>query len=463
MHGISSILIVGALLPLLIHSSATFGADQSAVESQRFDPCASTDDLSFSTSAALNKVLLEIDSFPGTSDMLQAHFEIMKTLQGTLNYCGIERRLRQLKAKTYLLAVPYEAVSGPTRAYSLSFPMPRFPTWSRIPKYSVWYERNGEVAAKKKLIDSGMVEADNLINLNRAGVLIPASNKHALYTTIESPNRTGLNPTYDGLYRTLEKYRASGALTNEYNPMLMQAASDYLSRQDPKIKFSINEAPSGELLQFYVIEKDPERILSYFPCNCAFVPRSNLIICDKKLLAALANWVTYGKGTKNLPSQVHLMNDAIADLLLYWLVGHEIGHFTLKHEYDARFLGFGSPTLPAVPPSVPITKQIETDADGFALQHMPASVQGWGHMATNFIIQQLVAHAKLNTATATAGDTKQIVVREPAYGHPNFLLRAYSLKEATGAVDFLLEQHQANTVSDPARGATLPGICTLAQ
>lgn len=450
-----------ALLALLTFSSVAFGAEQPAEEKQQFDPCAATDDLSFSTSTALNKVLLEIDSFPNTSDMLQAHLEVMKTLRGTLNYCGIERRLRQLKAKTYLLAVPYEAVSGPTRDFSLTFPMPRFPTWSRIPKYAVWYERKGEAAARKKLIDSGMNEVENLNNLNRAGVLIPASNKHSLYTTVESPRRSGLNSTYEGLYRTLERYRASGALTNEYNPMLMHAANDYLSKQEPKIKFSINDTPTGDLLQLYVIDKDPERILSYFPCNCAFVPHTNLILCDKKLLAALSSWVNYGKGTKDLPSQIHLMNDAIADLLLYWLVGHEIGHFTLKHEYDATFLAFGSPRLPVASPSAPITKRIEIEADAFALKHMPPNVQGWGHMSTNFIIQQLVAHAR--RYTATSGDTEQILVREPEHGHPNFLLRAYSLKEATGAVDFLLEQHQANTVSDPAKGASLPGVCALAQ
>jgi hypothetical protein len=104
---------------------------------------------------------------------------------------------------------------------------------------------------------------------------------------------------------------------------------------------------------------------------------------------------------------------------------------------------------------------MEARADAFAFQHMPDVAKTWGHMATNYIIQQLVAIAKQRAGTAD-DEHSPIKISDREFGHPNMLLRAYSLKAATGAVDFLLEQYEQETVIDGA-GTWFPGICSLAQ
>jgi hypothetical protein len=105
---------------------------------------------------------------------------------------------------------------------------------------------------------------------------------------------------------------------------------------------------------------------------------------------------------------------------------------------------------------------MEVRADRFAFEHMPSNLKGWSHMATNQIIQDLVRLAK--EWSRTRGDqAEHIVVHESAYGHPNLLSRAYALKEAAGAVDFLLEQYEAETLLDYTTGISFSGICSLAK
>ncbi|WP_143523665.1 hypothetical protein [Pararhizobium arenae] len=91
------------------------------------------------SSAQVDKLLLEIDGFGSTADMISAHMELMKQAQGALNFCEIETRLRKLGAKTYLLAMPYQFVTGlkAARNYSLTYVNPIFQTTSPIPKFAI--------------------------------------------------------------------------------------------------------------------------------------------------------------------------------------------------------------------------------------------------------------------------------------------------------------------------------------
>ena len=155
------------------------------------------------------------------------------------------------------------------------------------------------------------------------------------------------------------------------------------------------------------------------------------------------------------------MNDGIADLLLHWMIGHEIGHYTLHHDYGAQFIGFEPTSAQAPkPPNKPINSD-EAAADHFAFEHMPGHVKGWGHMATNYLIQQLVSIAAPKVSGVDE-ENQEIVLKESVYGHPNLLTRAYGLKTATGAVDFLLEEYQQRLKTSSTSGTSFTGLCSLA-
>lgn len=408
----------------------------------------------------LNEILLKIDKITDTGNMSYAHVDLLQESEGTLNFCEIEKRLRTLNASTYLLAMPYELITGPSEAhnYSLIYLQSLFPTWSPIPKYAIWYERDGKQSAENRLREIGSDWSQNLRNLNRTGLLIPANNIHKNYSTVKNSAKIGLNKKYEWYYDTLIEYKEGGHLTNKYNPLLMYVIDLYFSKFDIGVKkFAINDIPSGDHLQFYVIKDDPDRILSGYRCNCFYIPDSNMIICDNLLLDAISKWVEYGRDDKSSPEILSVVNDAISDLLLHWLIGHEIGHFAMKHSFSSNFLAFDGThgvidTLPKSP-----EKNMELEADQFAMAGMPDRVKGWGHMTTNYLIQQLVGIAQ-RSSNDVDGD---IVVHNNEYGHPNFLLRAYGLKRATGAIDFLLEEYESRTTTSMVDGAKFPGICSL--
>ena len=242
-------------------------------------------------------VLQEIDRLEDTTAMFDAHIRLMQKAQGALNYCELERRLRRINAKTYLLALPYNQVTGPSLEFSLVYPQPLFPTWSRIPKFAVWYERKGQDAARQRLKTSGLSPDNNLSNLNKAGVIIPATTQHEQYSLVRAPEIKGLNQTYEGLFETLEFYRVNSHLSSDFNPTLMYVIDRYLA-STPDLKYTINEKVSSGYLQFYVIDKDPKRLLVNFPCSCAYIPKSNLILCDKRALVALSKWAVYGDSSE---------------------------------------------------------------------------------------------------------------------------------------------------------------------
>lgn len=416
--------------------------------------CYSFEDLSFSESVKVNRLLTEIDKMTGTAEMIRSHIDLMVAARGALNYCEIELRLRQIKAKTFLLALPYDMVAPDPALYTLFYPQPTFPTWSKIPKFTVWYERRGEEAALQRLMDAGIEATTNLDNLNKAGSIMPASNIHKNYVASLPHEKKPRAVSYPQLSKILDKYREKGNLTNKYNSALMYAIDSFIE----EVKYSINAKRNVSGLQFYVIDTDPDRILRNFPCNCAYIPKSNLIICDALLLKALSNWAVYDAGGAQARYAITLANDGIADTLLYWLVGHEIGHYMLKHDY-AGYFNDHAPGQTATS-AIGLTKSFEEAADAYAMARMPDVGKGWVHMTVNYTIQQLVARAAPNRNLNEKNEA--IFIHESEHSHPNLLRRMYLLKKAAGAVDFLLEELESKTIVNSEKGARFPGVCVLA-
>ncbi|MFG5410678.1 hypothetical protein ABXN37_24430 [Piscinibacter sakaiensis] len=450
---------VHRLLTILISLVASLPTTSPAQESE-LGPCATFEELSAQQSEAVDKLLIEIDQLPQTAAMIDAHIQLMQTAAGALSYCNIESRLRRLGGKTYLLALPYRAVVGDKPGYSLTYLQPRFPTWSQVPKYAIWYERRGYSESLRRLAEYAQRPEDNLANLNYAGVVIEAAGLHPSFTVVEIPKKDGLPETYSKLYEVLEQYRNDGNLDNSFNPSLMHAIDQYLPKGSAT-KYTLNDRVSAGVLQFYVIDKDPARLTRNFPCSCAFIPKSSIILCDRRVLHALSNWAVYGEGgERHKLWALSIMNDGIADLLLHWIVGHEIGHYSLGHDYSASFITFDGNARQAAGEKNPVAQQ-EATADAFAFSGMPARIRTWGHMTTNFLIQQMAGIALGNDARKLRSKEESIVVRDDGLAHPNLLTRAFSLKNATGAVDFLLEEYESRTVPTKGGGAQFPGVCAL--
>ncbi|MCF1465038.1 hypothetical protein FS827_27695 [Agrobacterium vitis] len=413
-------------------------------------------------SVQVDKLLLEIDGFGSTTDMISAHMELMKQAQGALNFCEIETRLRKLGGKTYLLAMPYQYVTGlkAARNYSLTYVNPIFQTTSPIPKFTIWYEREGPSRAKQLLSMVGFDAEQNISNLNSTGMLVNASSQHPLYKITSDKDQESDPGKYKKQFDNLKQYEADGLLSYKYSPMLMHVIDQYMPFMKEK-NYSINTPPTPDAISFFVIKEDPGRLLIGRRCGCYYLPTTT-ILCDEQLLAALQQWVKYGSGDDAQLSYIVLMNNAIGDLLLHWVIGHEMAHKKYEDNYGAMFSSDDEerPVLPADNAPKKPPRDMESRADTFAYEHLPPAIAGWSHMATNFIIQQLVGIAN---PQALGDKSSPIVVNETPYDHPNLLTRAYSLKNVTGAVDFLLEEYEARTVTDNQKGTKYYGICSLVQ
>ncbi|WP_075292246.1 hypothetical protein [Pararhizobium arenae] len=305
----------------------------------------------------------------------------------------------------------------------------------------------------------GFDAEQNISNLNSAGTLITATSQHPLYKITSNKDQESDPGKYKKQFDLLKQYEADGLLSYKYSPMLMHVIDQYMPFMKEK-NYSINTTPTPDAISFFVINEDPGRLLVGNRCGCSYLPSTTTIVCDERLMAALQQWVKYGSGDDAQLSYIVLMNNAIADLLLHWLIGHEMAHNKYRDNYGAMFASDGEdrPVLPADnAPKKPL-RDMESRADTFAYEHLPPAVASWSHMATNFIIQQLAAIAN---PQALGDKSSPIVVNETPYGHPNLLTRAYSLKNVTGAVDFLLEEYEARTLIDEQKGTKYAGICSL--
>jgi hypothetical protein len=103
---------------LRVTQAAIFGAGIAfsttafAQDTDIFAECSVLGTIDSTTSRQLDERLLEIDRKNHVGLMAPAHVELMEVLDGALNYCALEKRLRALGAKTRLLALPLTEFCG---------------------------------------------------------------------------------------------------------------------------------------------------------------------------------------------------------------------------------------------------------------------------------------------------------------------------------------------------------------
>jgi hypothetical protein len=469
------------LLLLLASLMLTLGAQPTSAAFD--DECYLWQSLDTENSDLLDKYLLELDASNNVAIMAQGHVDLMRQAGGAINFCEIERRLRKLNAKTFLLALPLEAILPPhlVDEYTITYPFQIFMSWSPAPRYSTWYELHGPERAAKKMEESGMNAEANRRNLNSTGVITGAKEVHPKYVRITSAiDYSSLNSKYKGLYEVLAEYHAAGHLSSRHNSRLMYIIDAFIDALPVK-GYTINAPPSADHLQLYVVDKDPKRILGGLRCNCGFVPDTNLVICDKAILDALETWFSLSKQEESLrkqqrsdiptefvPGAFAIIDDAFADFLLHWVVGHEIGHFKLKHSYSSLFMSFDNQPIevrdPAgqvlVPPK-PI-KTMEAEADAFAFSGMPERAKGMGHQVIVQLIKQIARNAGIGPDPLPDG-TSKVQIFEPHVGHPNLMSRAYTFVQTIGTEDFFIDKLRKNFDVAFEGGFRVNNVCALSK
>jgi hypothetical protein len=394
----------------------------------------------------------------------QAHIDLIQREMGAINFCEIERRLRRLGLNTRLVALP-PALSYDPREYSLVFAHPMQD--GVVPRYSLWYERGGEAAAKRLLERVGLDVDGNLRRLNKVGIPAPATYVHQSYVMADKEDRTGLDRRYRRVYDVLSEYRSKGLLENRHNALLMHAAQTYVEPIEG-LRFSINDVFSKGVLQLFVIGEDPQGLMARLSCNCVYLPGTSIILCDSALLDALSNWVGYGRGHNGwfgsaglqfgpAPFLTEVQNESSASFVMHWLIGHEIGHFVMKHDYDNRFVPLVSNGSSKQTANI---RTFEASADDFAIRYMPRALKVTSPMTVNFLILTVFDHLRSQqNGGSLEGD--KIFVREPKYGHPNFISRVFAFKRAYKLTDSLWDQLYARLRVSDSKGVTITSVCAV--
>lgn len=438
-------LILSLSVPVFAVPAFGAGRTEAAFDAQ----CASSAELTPADDKKVDEIIIKLDKIGDTSEMMSAHLKLMMAAPQAINYCTIEQRLRRLNLSTHLVAVPLEQLRLDPREFSILYPMERFQTWSIVPRFTIWYERGGADAALKIIERNGLDPAQNYRNLNDTGAAANAEAVHSKYQV--SPSLSTLEGLDSFWNNSLREYVEKGYLSNYFNTEILYALQDLVPNGE---RFSINNAPSNDVFSLYVVQSDPKRLLAGSHCNCGYLPGSRVIICDFELLKALRNWSRYTISAED-PAIMSVINSSTADFLFYWLLGHEVGHYVHKDNYQSNFTPSSDRDRAEAHPK----HSAELAADQFAIEHMPLQARSFAYMSLNMPIQQLYHMAE------EANRLKKIdpiALRSPPTGHPNLLLRLYNLKDATNSVDSMFEGWQKQFY-DSTSGADFPSICSLAK
>jgi hypothetical protein len=437
----------------LFGAGVAFSTTASAQDTDIFAECSALGTISSATSRQLDQHLREIDRMNNVGLMAPAHIKLMEMLDGALNYCELEKRLRALGAKTRLLALPLTEFVPPEKAaeYTIAYPHKIFFTHSPSPRYAIWYELKGEQAAKDRLRTASMPAELNLVNLNRTGILVTANSVHDKYVLQQAWSEPPMGEA-DYAYAVLKKYKSEGKLSNRHASALMYIMSYYLKATD--LTYTINNAAPKGTVQIFSIANDTERLLNQnaLTCSCGYIPNSYMIVCDQALLQALDGWFSLMDGRTNMLGAepgtragiFTVIDDAASEFLRYWVIGHELGHLRKRH----NLTGATSASL----------RNMELEADRYAFAAMPGRVQAFGHQIAVQLIKQIARVAKITFEPMP----EKVKVLEHEVGHPNLLSRAYNFVDAIQTVDFYIEELRKNYTLSADNGFRIASICDLA-
>jgi hypothetical protein len=192
-------------------------------------------------------------------------------------------------------------------------------------------------------------------------------------------------------------------------------------------KVNTETVPRDGFLNLYVTKSPPEGRLASIKCNCAYVGLST-VICDKAFLDTFSKVVNftrqgmYGKDVDAIWAQNQAMfdqvNKRISDVLMAWILGHEIGHAILHGESN-----FGRRR--------PFTRDQELEADRFFIERYLVGADGQRIQNLSFGLSQIiftVVGIAMNVPGARQETPRKAAIAPSPDGiHPPWLVRALLL------------------------------------
>lgn len=245
-----------------------------------------------------------------------------------------------------------------------------------------------------------------------------------------------LAPSPEAIVKTLFRERL---ISSFFAPQIREIALHYARRTTFAGNVRINDSPDRRALNVYVFHYR-DSLPRFLRNTCNSFPADRLVVCDHRFLDSMPATPPIAlESTDRLP----------APALMYWALGHEIGHIVLQHDRSA-FLAFGA--APGRAPSTPaagadrrtpdiadirLLNRFEVDADRFAISSLPLTAgDQWLHFG-NPLLDALwwersrvikAAGGTENLSPTDSASVKQTIRIRVADGlHPPMILRLEDL------------------------------------
>jgi hypothetical protein len=252
--------------------------------------------------------------------------------------------------------------------------------------------------------------------------------------------------------RDLFKYPYLGGFADidtAYYENVVQGFNELSQKQKDVAGVLVNALPDPNYINVYFFRKNPPRSFPQFEDNCAYTGVDKIIICDigfveehQILRQSYQMLVDYEirkgkKSTSEQPAedddlsqmwvQVHL---AVNQVLLLWLIGHEIGHIAHNHQGTNHFIRSDFTRK--------VSRKQEQEADEFAaLATRGVGIAHLFYMGIAQLVQRALAKALEEQHPDRGKDIlhspiylpDDIVLKFPKWGtHPPTLWRALHIQ-----------------------------------
>jgi hypothetical protein len=219
---------------------------------------------------------------------------------------------------------------------------------------------------------------------------------------------------------------------------------------------NINKPIDDESINIYLLDKDPQSLFVDFKGNCAYVGYRNIIICDLNYLFEIQNvdywrtdpkleiehpgWLKDSNGRLKPPSDMPKdgpqTEEEVAQLfmgagramdmsIIYWILGHEIGHIANDHR-NRHYTFEGNSSSLLIKNFDGQGTAEEREADEFAVKAGGPATSWWFYSSINSFIERYL-HPKDKSQSRVSLQDGKYIVKADSKTHPPLFFRAVEM------------------------------------